>query len=56
VQAEDLMRVAAKYDAERNAHGFARACWQAQRVAESVTERQNTSTAMRLLSVLASLR
>jgi hypothetical protein len=56
VQAEDLMRIAAKYDAERTAHGFARACWLAQRAAESAVDRPGTSTAMRLLSVLASLR
>jgi hypothetical protein len=55
VQAEDLFRVAAKYDAERNAHGSARACWLAQRAALSVTEGVKLSPADRLLSVFASL-
>jgi hypothetical protein len=55
VQAEDLFRVAAKYDAERSAHGPARACWLAQRAAYSVTEGIKFSPAERLLSVFASL-
>jgi hypothetical protein len=56
VQAEDLFRVAATYDAERNARGLARACWLAQHAALSVTEGVTRSPAERLFSVFASLR
>jgi hypothetical protein len=56
VQAEDLFRVAATYDAERRAHGAARACRLAQHAAVSVTDGARRGRAERLFSVFASLR
>ena len=56
VQMEDLLRVAASYDAERSKHGLRHACRQAVNAASSVSGSPNAELAETLLSAFASLR
>ncbi len=57
IQAEDLLRAAAAFDADRDYRGLKHACWQAVAVAESVVDKpQNPAAATTLFSVFASLR
>jgi hypothetical protein len=56
IQAEDLMRAAAAYDADREAHGLAHVCRQATAVAAPVAAGHENSPAAHILAVFASLR